>query len=135
MRPEDKYKFYVGKGNNSLLIKSLMKRRFWWTLEEDPKKANFVWTQLKITSLYEYQRKSEVKHLYYKSEDILVDNSADMSKKGKKRNLTKEDPLKEKKTFIFRAPLPEDDDMKVFTEFDKKTFSKLTFAQNESTNP
>ena len=30
---EDKYKFYVGNGNNSMLIKSLMKRRFWWALE------------------------------------------------------------------------------------------------------
>lgn len=30
MRHEEKFKFYVGKGNNSLLIKSLMKRRFWW---------------------------------------------------------------------------------------------------------
>ena len=24
-----KYKVYIGKGNNSLLIKSLLKRRFW----------------------------------------------------------------------------------------------------------
>jgi hypothetical protein len=94
MRPEEKFKFYVGKGNNSLLIKSLMKRRFWWTLEEDPKKANFVWTQLKITSLYDYQHKSEVKHLYYKNEDMLAENSPDFTKKTKKRNLIKEDPLK-----------------------------------------
>jgi hypothetical protein len=25
-----RYKAYVGKGNNSLLVKSLIKRRFWW---------------------------------------------------------------------------------------------------------
>jgi hypothetical protein len=25
-----KFKVYIGKGNNSLLIRSLMKRRFWW---------------------------------------------------------------------------------------------------------
>lgn len=30
-----KYKAYVGKGNNSLLIKSLLKRRFWFELVDD----------------------------------------------------------------------------------------------------
>lgn len=30
-KPEHKYKFYLGKGNNYLLVKSLLKRRFWWT--------------------------------------------------------------------------------------------------------
>ena len=25
-----KYKVFIGKGNNSLLLKSLLKRRFWW---------------------------------------------------------------------------------------------------------
>lgn len=26
------YKFYVGPGNNSNLIKGILKRRFWWTI-------------------------------------------------------------------------------------------------------
>jgi hypothetical protein len=30
LKPEAKYKFYMGKGNNYLLVKSLLKRRFWW---------------------------------------------------------------------------------------------------------
>ena len=25
-----KYKMYIGRGNNSLLVKSIAKRRFWW---------------------------------------------------------------------------------------------------------
>jgi hypothetical protein len=25
------YKFYVGEGNNSNLIRGILKRRFWWT--------------------------------------------------------------------------------------------------------
>lgn len=29
-KPEQRYKFYLGKGNNYLLVKSLLKRRFWW---------------------------------------------------------------------------------------------------------
>lgn len=28
---EEKYRFYVGRGNNSNLIKSVMKQRWWWT--------------------------------------------------------------------------------------------------------
>ena len=29
-KPEQRYKYYLGKGNNYLLVKSLLKRRFWW---------------------------------------------------------------------------------------------------------
>jgi len=58
LKPEQKYKFYMGKGNNYLLVKSLLKRRFWWGEEEDPKKSNFVWTQLKVNYLYQLQKKA-----------------------------------------------------------------------------
>lgn len=60
-KPEQRYKFYLGKGNNYLLVKSLLKRRFWWTVQEDQKKANFVWTQLKVNNFYQYQKKTEKK--------------------------------------------------------------------------
>ena len=29
---EKPYKFFVGKGNNSALIKGIMRRRFWWQI-------------------------------------------------------------------------------------------------------
>ena len=32
--PPTRYKVFVGKGNNSLLIKSLLKRRFWLELAD-----------------------------------------------------------------------------------------------------
>jgi hypothetical protein len=43
------YKFYVGKGNNSVLVRSLLKQRFWWQLhdKEEIEKCNFMWTQLR----------------------------------------------------------------------------------------
>jgi hypothetical protein len=31
-----RYKMYVGRGNNSLLIKSIIKRRFWWEITNNP---------------------------------------------------------------------------------------------------
>lgn len=34
---EKSYKFYVGRGNNKNLIKSLMKKRFWFEEVSDPK--------------------------------------------------------------------------------------------------
>lgn len=57
---DNKYKFYLGPGNNSLLIKSLMKRRFWWVQVDDPKQANFVWTQLKVNNFYQFQKKTSL---------------------------------------------------------------------------
>lgn len=30
------YRAYVGSGNNSLMVKALLKRRFWWTLSDKP---------------------------------------------------------------------------------------------------
>lgn len=45
-----KLKAYIGPGNNGSMIKSLIRRRFWWSICEDRnlEDLNFVWTQLKI---------------------------------------------------------------------------------------
>ena len=42
-----KYKVYICRGNNSLLIRGLMKRRFWWDITDniDSPGINFYWTQ------------------------------------------------------------------------------------------
>lgn len=42
------YKYYVGKGNNSRLIRSIMNKRTWWVEETKQENAHFVWTQLKV---------------------------------------------------------------------------------------
>ena len=35
-RDDDRcYKYYVGFGNNSALIKGIMRRRFWWQITEN----------------------------------------------------------------------------------------------------
>ena len=53
LKAENQYKYYLGKGNNCLLVKSLLKRRFWWVQTTEISEANFVWTQLKINSYYQ----------------------------------------------------------------------------------
>lgn len=47
------YKYYLGPGNNSKLIKQLMSNRWWWVrvTEEEKESANFVWTQWKEWSV------------------------------------------------------------------------------------
>lgn len=54
---ETKVKIYIGPGNNSNLIKGIMRRRPWWTLTNDAKEATFVWTQIKVQSLFGMQKK------------------------------------------------------------------------------
>jgi hypothetical protein len=46
--------YHIGHGNNSELIRSLMKRRSWWT-EGSIEQANFVWTQLKKQDIFSRQ--------------------------------------------------------------------------------
>ena len=40
------YKCYIGKGNNSMMVRTLFKSRYWWLLHdnEDISKVNFMWT-------------------------------------------------------------------------------------------
>ena len=49
-----KYIYSVGKGNNNILVLSMLKSRFWW-VEGTPDCANFVWTQTKKLSIFEGQ--------------------------------------------------------------------------------
>ena len=45
-QPAQQYKCFVGKGNNSILIRTLFKTRYWWLLhdKEEIDKVNFMWT-------------------------------------------------------------------------------------------
>lgn len=47
LQGSQQYKYYVGKGNNSALIKRLMATRGWWCSTDVIEEANFVWTQWK----------------------------------------------------------------------------------------
>lgn len=39
------YRAFVGKGNNSILIKNTLKNRFWWNICENDAEANLNWQQ------------------------------------------------------------------------------------------
>lgn len=64
----------MGGGNNSNLIKGLMKRRPWFQLTEKAQDAQFVWTQIKIPSIFANQPKRQNSILYSEEElkDLIV---------------------------------------------------------------
>jgi hypothetical protein len=45
--PFHQNRFYVGRGNNSILVRTVIKQRWWWSMneKEDFINANFIWTQ------------------------------------------------------------------------------------------
>ena len=52
------YKVFVGRGNNSLLVKGIIRRRPWWQLvDKITDDTNFVWTQLKVNDFFALQKK------------------------------------------------------------------------------
>jgi hypothetical protein len=50
---------FIGKGNNCLLVKSIMKRRFWWqfTNNIDDHNIDFYWSQNTIEKVHEIQKR------------------------------------------------------------------------------
>jgi len=60
LRNDGKYRALIGPGNNCLLVRGLIKRRFWWILTEDRSAdTNFVWTQIKVKDVFRRQPKSK----------------------------------------------------------------------------
>ena len=43
------YKYFIGKGNNSIMVRGLFKNRFWWIPSDknEMETVNFMWTQIK----------------------------------------------------------------------------------------
>jgi hypothetical protein len=44
----NRFYYFVGSGNNSNLIRSILRKRSWWSESASLAKANLVWTQLKL---------------------------------------------------------------------------------------
>ena len=51
----------MGKGNNSNLIKGLIRRRPWYQITDKYQEAHFVWTQIKVESYFALQEKCDKK--------------------------------------------------------------------------
>ena len=54
---ENPYKAFVGKGNNSNLLRMILKKRFWWqVVDKNICEVHLIWTQLKVNELYPLQK-------------------------------------------------------------------------------
>jgi hypothetical protein len=74
---ETTYRAFVGFGNNSNLIKSILRRRYWWVLVDKTEGCNFAWTQLKNNGIFreaQVSSQTDPSRLYYNSAE-LVDNT------------------------------------------------------------
>jgi len=49
------YKYFIGKGNNAIMVRSLFKNRYWWVQGDgnENDKCNFWWTQVKSQKIIE----------------------------------------------------------------------------------
>jgi len=60
------YKYYVGRGNNSILVRACLKTRFWWSMGDldDWGDYNFLWTQWKSNKILDcikpFKEKQEI---------------------------------------------------------------------------
>ena len=52
-KERQRYTYYIGAGNNGNLVRSLMRKRCWWTEVDSTSKANLVWTQLRLPGVLE----------------------------------------------------------------------------------
>jgi hypothetical protein len=67
------YKYFIGKGNNSIMVRSLFKNRFWWVQHDkmEIERINFLWTQIKVPNIMEAlpckfpNKKSGIKNVTY----------------------------------------------------------------------
>jgi tubulin polyglutamylase TTLL1/tubulin monoglycylase TTLL3/8 len=53
------YKYFLGKGNNGSLIKSLLQPRWWWTRTDSREDANLVWTQSRDLEWFKNAERAE----------------------------------------------------------------------------
>ena len=67
------YKYFIGKGNNSIMVRSLFKNRYWWVQhdKESLENCNFCWTQIRKVNIMEAlpakfaSKKSGIKNVNY----------------------------------------------------------------------
>jgi hypothetical protein len=57
--PASTYKAFIGRGNNSILIKNCLKSRFWWNIVDSDSEVNLSWTQSRDQKFIEMLRCSE----------------------------------------------------------------------------
>jgi hypothetical protein len=88
-----RYKIFIGKGNNSKLVKSIFSSRFWWSLTEDKDEANLIWTQKSKKRFFETildMEKDKIK-IEISREPIILRRKIKIKRKDNKKIFFDED--------------------------------------------
>jgi hypothetical protein len=98
-------KAWVGGGNNSPLVRELIKRRFWWqVVEERSLDVNFVWTQLKLNDYYKKQPVAPVYFLQEQRKPIESFPSKDLTKEpSTRKSKAKKEEIYKDDDFLFKV--------------------------------
>ena len=87
------YKIYVAKGNNSELIRNIIKDKWWWTsVEILDENVNFLWTQLKNQDFLE-----KIPLHYNKTEEIQCENIKEFKENQRKSSFRRTSSLNNEK--------------------------------------
>lgn len=94
-------KIFIGRGNNSRLVRSIINRRGWYQLVDKIEEANFAWTQIKNTSFFAKQSvcsnedpKKDFKKVQYVNSEVLNSHEVARYNKYKADNVDLENKLK-----------------------------------------
>ncbi len=90
------YKAWVGKGNNSILIKNSIKSRFWWNIVDSVEAtadANLLWTQSRTPKIIEQLKPSEEQSGDNTEQHILKHSESESP-----------GPRNQMKSFMFEVP-------------------------------
>ena len=103
------YKAYVCKGNNGLLVQSILKSRPWWSLrsQNEAEGCNLVWTEWKKGKMVQKMSGAEQRR------GVAVERE-DMGRYSKKRELAF---LAEKKQAYFKKIVAEGD--QIWSKYEK----------------
>ena len=83
-----KMTYFIGRGNNSCLVKQALKRRFWWTngsRDDEWDELNFIWTQ--------WRRKPIIKSLKQHKDCVSQTNIASLNLKNTNSKTNKESTI------------------------------------------
>lgn len=88
------YKYYIGRGNNSILVRAALKTRFWWSMGDFDTwdEYNFLWTQWRSGRILDcIKSKSDSEKLRdastHQSESLLSTQPTDKDSSSSVENL------------------------------------------------
>ena len=125
------YKIYIGKGNNSPLIRLIMQQRWWWTIVDTfDENVNFVWTQLKYYKfLLKIKNHSQKKYNFENTNKSEIDSDTNSECELEKDLFQRSSSFCRKKK---KTPLSESH--RSYTNFEKKLKSEEKSKKNEGSN-